>query len=89
MVVELKGKIKVIYDVEVFSEALSKREIVITIDNDKQYPQDITCQALNKKLPIIDKIQVGDNAIVKCDIRGKETKGKYYNQLVIWDIIKK
>lgn len=89
MNVELKGTLKVIFAEEKITDALSKKEIVITVDENTQYPQDICCQALNKKIDIITAdFKMGDKVTAKCNLNGREKNGKYYNQLVLWDLKK-
>jgi hypothetical protein len=88
MIVELKGTVKVIFAEEKISDKLSKKEIVITIDEDSQYPQDVIVQAINQKIDAISQYKMGDRALVKANLRGRESKGRYYNQLTIWEINK-
>jgi hypothetical protein len=88
MQVELKGVVKVIFAEQKINDKLDRKDIVITVDTDTQYPQDIICQAINKRIELINSIKMGDTVVVKCNLRGKGTNGKYYNQLDVWDIIK-
>ena len=88
MNIELRGILKVIYAEEKINDSLSKKEIVVTIDEDTQYPQDISCQALNKNIDYLEGFNMGDKVSVNCNLRGRESKGKYYNQLQIWAIKK-
>ena len=88
MNVELKGTLKIIYQEEKINDTLSKKEIVVTIDEETGYPQDIICQAINKKIDELEGFQMGDRVTVGCNLRGRESKGKYYNQLLIWTIKK-
>jgi len=89
MNVELKGTLKVISAEEKINDALSKKEIVVTIDEDSQYPQDIICQALNKSIELITAdFKMGDKVHVNCNLRGKASNGKYFNQLILWSIRK-
>jgi hypothetical protein len=49
--------------------------------------QDIVIQANNSKIEKLKGVEVGNKVIVKCSLRGNSTKdGKYFNQLVLWDI---
>jgi hypothetical protein len=81
MLVELKGTLKVIMAEQKISDKLSKKEIVITIDEDTQYPQDVICQAVNKKIELLDDpaFAMGAQVVASCELRGRESKGKYYN----------
>ena len=89
MNVELKGILKVIFAEEKISDALSKKEIVITVEHDTQYPQDIVCQALNKSIDLITAdFKMGDVVTASCNLKGREKNGKYFNQLVLWGLKK-
>jgi len=89
MLVEIKGTLKVIFTEEKISDKMSKKEIVVTIGADTEYPQDIICEAVNKKIDLLDGYSMGENVVVKCDLRGRESKGRYYNKFSIVDINKK
>lgn len=86
MNVELKGTIKLINKEEKVTDNLTVQEVVITIDEDSQYPQDIVCRAVNSKIESIKPFKEGDKVIASVDLRGRENKGKFYNQLVMWNI---
>lgn len=86
MNVELKGVVKLLLDKVQINDNLEKREIVVTIEEDTQYPQDIIVQAINTKIDLLNGFKAGDLVIVKCNLKGRESKGKYYNQLNLWEI---
>ena len=88
MNIELKGTLKIIYAEEKITDSLSVKEIVVTVDVDTQYPQDISCKAMNAKIDELESFKMGDSVVVNCNLRGRESKGKYYNQLLIWSIKK-
>ncbi len=88
MTVELKGILKIIYKEEKVSDNLSKKEVVITVDHDTQYPQDILCSALNTQIDQLDHFKMGDFVIIKCSLKGREYNGKYYNQLNLFNVQK-
>jgi hypothetical protein len=88
MNVDLKGTLKVIFTEEKISDKMSKKEVVITIDEDTQYPQDIIVQAINQKIDNLASFKMGDRVSIKANLRGRESKGRYYNQLTIWEISK-
>lgn len=88
MQLELKGTVKEVFSKQKINDKLDRMDIVVTVDENTKYPQDIISQAINKRIELINGIKVGDSVIVKCNVRGKGTNGKYYNQLDIWDVIK-
>jgi len=89
MNVELNGVLKVIFVKEQINDNLTKQEIVVTVDENTQYPQDIVCQFLNQKTELLSGFKMGDRVSAKVDLRGREHNGKYYNQFNGWSIQKK
>lgn len=81
---ELVGKIKVIFDEKSFSSGFTKREFVITTE--EQYPNDIMFELLKEKGAMVNGMQPGERVNVKFDIRGREWQGKYFNSLVAWKV---
>jgi len=88
MQVELRGIVKVVFAEQKINEKLDKKEIVITVDEKTEYPQDIIVEAINKQIKLLTDINAGDVVVAKCNLRGKSTNGKYYNKLNIWEINK-
>jgi hypothetical protein len=87
MNIELKGSVKVIYVEKQITDNFSKKEFVITVDEDTSYPQDIIIQATNNNIDKLKEVQVGNKVIVKCNLKGNVTKeGKHFNQLNLWEI---
>jgi single-strand DNA-binding protein len=81
---ELIGKVKVIKEEQTFASGFTKREFVITTE--EQYPNDIAFELLKEKGELITKYNPGDRIKVSFDIRGREWQGKYFNSLVAWRI---
>ena len=86
MIIELKGTLKVIFAEEQINEKLNKKQIVITIDEDTQYPQDITLEAINNGVRQLDSFNMGQRVVATAYLKGRENKGKYYNQLTLKEI---
>ena len=82
---EATGKIKVIFDLQTFPSGFSKREFVVTIGDDN-YPQDIKFEILKDKCSLLDSFQVDQDVTVTYDLRGNEHNGKYYVNLVCWQL---
>lgn len=81
---ELTGRIKIIKDEQTFPSGFTKREFVITTE--EQYPNDISFELLKEKGELITKYNQGDRIKVSFDIRGREWQGKFFNSLVAWRI---
>lgn len=79
MSLELNGKLKVLFDVQTFPSGFSKREFVITTE--EQYPQDVKFELVKDKTSMIDKYNVGDQLKVSFNVRGNEYQGKYFVSL--------
>lgn len=89
MVVELVGTLKVIFQPERVGDNLDKQNIVVTIDENTSFPQDILVQALNKRMDGIKNFNMGSRVKVKCYLKGKQNPnkaGSYFNQLDLAEI---
>lgn len=86
MNVIIKGTLKIIFQEQQVNDRLSKKEIVVTTDEDTKYPQDLIVQALNREIEKLDPFKMGQMVQVTADLRGRESNGRYYNQLVLRDI---
>lgn len=83
---KLTGRVKVIYDTQTWDSGFSKREFVITTQ--EQYPQDIKFEAVKDKTAVLDTVSIGDSIDVSFNVRGNEYNGKYYVNLQAWRIQK-
>jgi len=86
---EVVGKIKVIGTANQVSDKFTKRDVVITTD--EQYPQDIQIQFVQEKCEILDKYTVGQEVTIGINLRGREwnnAKGEtvYFNTIQGWNI---
>ncbi len=86
MELKLNGRIKVINETQSWDSGFSKREFVITTQ--EQYPQDVKFEAVKEKAATLDTFAVGDNVDVAFNVRGNEYNGKYYVNLQAWKINK-
>ena len=82
----LKGTIKLINNPQKVSEKLTKQQMVLTIDEDTKYPQNIAIEFVNDKTQILQKHKAGEKVSVDINLRGNEYNGKYYNNLVGWKV---
>ncbi len=86
---EIKGTIKVIKATEVVSEKFSKRELVVTTE--EQYPQHISIQFTQDKCDLLNKFSIGQNVEVGINLRGREWTSpqgevKYFNTIEGWRV---
>lgn len=88
---QLKGTLKLIRDIQQVSEKFSKREFVITTN--EQYPQTIQLELQGNNVDIIDAYGIGEEVVCDLNLRGrawtnKEGKEVYFNTIVAWKIQK-
>ncbi len=87
----IKGKIKVIMDVQKISDTFRKREFVLETKSG-QYDQVVAFQLAQDNVDMIDAHKVGDEVNVSFDLRGREWTSpkdnvvKYFNTLSAWRI---
>jgi len=90
---DINGRIKAIFDTVKVSERFSKRDFVLTIEENSPYPQYITFQVVQDKCSLLDQYNIGDEIKVYFDLRGREWTNpegqvKYFNTLNAWKIEK-
>ena len=88
---EVKGKIKFIGATQQVSDKFSKREVVVSTD--EQYPQHISIEFNQDKCSILDKYSVGEDVEVGINLRGREWtnpqgESKFFNSIQGWNIKK-
>lgn len=83
---EIQGTIVKIFDEQIFGENFKKREFVVRTKED--YPQDVKLELTQKYLEALEDYAEGDEVTVKFNLKGKEYKGNYYNNLSAWKIQK-
>ena len=79
---ELTGTLKLIKDEQVFASGFSKREFVISTE--EQYPQEIVFELAKEKGALINQFKTGDRITVHFDVRGREWQGKHFVNLAAW-----
>ena len=83
---EMIGKIKVMFEPMSFASGFTKREFVLTMEDD--YPQDVKFVCVKEKCGLLDRVAVGDRVKVDFRIRGNEYKERYYVDLQAFKIDK-
>lgn len=77
---ELEGSIRKIFETVAFPSGFTKREFVVTEDDDR-YPQDIKFTVTKERCSTLDQFQEGQRVRVTFSLRGNEYKEKYYVDL--------
>ncbi|MFO7936881.1 MAG: DUF3127 domain-containing protein [Kiritimatiellia bacterium] len=81
---EMVGTIKQIMDERTFPSGFSKREFVITSEDD--YPQDIKFVLFKEKARMLDALRTGERVKVSFGIKGNEYKERFYVDLNAYKI---
>lgn len=86
---ELEGRIKLVGQTQAVSSSFSKRELVITTE--ENYPQHILVEFAQDKCSILDSYKVGELVKVGINLRGREWQSpqgevKYFNSIQGWRI---
>jgi hypothetical protein len=82
---ELTGTVKVVLDLMKFDSGFTKREFVVTTDDDR-YPQHIKFECVKDRCALLDAIKPGQRVTVSFDVRGNEYKGRYFVSLSAWKV---
>ncbi len=86
---QIKGKIKVIGQTKTFGSGFTKRDVVVTTQ--EQYPQDILVEFTKDNCETLNNYNVGDEVEVGINLRGREWTSpqgevKYFNTIQGWKI---
>lgn len=89
---EVSGKVKFISNDIKVNDKFTKRELVITTD--EQYPQHILINFVQDKTDLIDKLKIGEEVKVSINLRGREwldpktDLNRYFNDIQGWRVEK-
>ncbi len=89
---EISGKVKVILEQQTFGSGFTKREVVITTQ--EQYPQHLLVEFVQDKVQLLADLAVGEEVTVGINLRGREWQApdgttKYFNSIQGWRLEKK
>lgn len=91
MQVQLKGQVVFKSEVSVLSDKFSKQSVWIK-EVEGEYPQTLEIQAINKRIDLLQTVNLNDVIIVDCNVNGKlvSTKNgdRVFNSLDIWKVAK-
>ncbi len=86
MELKINGKLKMLFDVQSWDSGFSKREFVITTQ--EQYPQDVKFECIKDKISMLEGLNPNDELEVSFNVRGNEYNGRYFVNLQAWRISK-
>ncbi|MBS9768782.1 MAG: DUF3127 domain-containing protein [Flavobacteriaceae bacterium] len=89
---EISGKVKVVLDQQTFGSGFTKREVVITTQ--EQYPQHLLVEFVQDKVGLLADLSVGEEVTIGINLRGREWQApdgttKYFNSIQGWKLDKK
>ena len=82
----IEGKVLNVLPTEKISDNYSKKEIIVVVDENSEYPQKLPLYAANKKIELLSNVKSGDFLKFHINIKGKESKGRHFVSLEIWKI---
>lgn len=82
---EMEGTIKLLEEAQTFNSGFTKREFVITTDDDR-YPQSIKFECVKDRITQLDGLEPGQRVKVSFDIRGNEYNGRHFVNLTAWKV---
>ncbi len=80
MLYEMTGTVKLVKETQTFNSGFSKREFVITTEDDR-FPQEVAFACIKDGCALLDGVQAGERLRVSFSIRGREYQGRYYVNL--------
>ena len=83
---EVTGAVKMIAEQQTFPSGFTKREFVLTTEED--YPQNLKIECIKDRCSLLDGLKEGDRITVRFNIRGSEYNGRYFVNLQAWRIAK-
>jgi len=91
MGLEIEGRIHELFEVKQVTERFRKREFVIELTDNPQYPQFVLFQLTGNRCDALDDFEKGQEVRVEFSLRGREWKSpqgeiKYFNSLDVWKL---
>ena len=77
---EITGTLKKVYDTQTFASGFTKREFVVTTEDDR-YPQEVALACTRDDCAQLDNLQLGERLRVTFRIRGREYNGRHFVNL--------
>ena len=81
---EVKGKVKLIAPAETGVSQAGKqwKKQIIVVDTGADYNPDIAIQAFgDDKIKDLNKLSVGDEVMIKCNVSSREYNGRYFHNI--------
>ena len=82
----LTGTVKAVFDIQTFARGFTKRDFVVTTDDER--PQDIKLECVAEWCGLLDGVEPDDRVRVTFRLRGNEYKDRYFVNLQVHQIDK-
>ena len=91
MTYQVKGQLAVIFDLKKINERFQKRDFVLEIAENPDYPQYVTFQLTGDRCGLIDSFNIGSELKVSFNLKGNKWESpdgstKFFNSLDAWNI---
>lgn len=88
---EVTGKLHAKFDTQDVSASFKKRDFVLVISDNPQYPQYVSFQLTQEKCVLVDAFEPGADVTVLFNLRGRawtspQGETKYFNTLEAWSM---
>jgi hypothetical protein len=88
---EVKGKIHEVSPTVQVTDSLKKRDLILEVVENPQYPEYIKFEAIQDRCALLDNLKAGDDVEVFFNLKGrpwtdKAGKKSYFNSLQLWKI---
>ena len=80
---DVTGTVKLVMEEQTFKSGFSKREFVLTTEDDR-FPQDLKFECIKDKISLLEGVEQGQRLKVSFDLRGNEYNGRYFVNLAAW-----
>ena len=91
MGITVNGKLHTIFETKQITERFQKREFVVEMTDNPQYPQVVLFQLTGNRCDVLDEFKVDDEVRIEFSLRGREWTSpqgdvKYFNSLDVWTL---
>ena len=88
---EVEGKLIEVFETKKVTETFQKREFVVELGNNPNYPETVLFQLVQDKCDLLNSYKVNDLVNVSFDLKGRkwvspQGETKYFNSLQAWKL---
>lgn len=88
---DVEGKLIEVFETKKVTETFQKREFVLELGNNPNYPETVLFQLVQDKCDLLNNYKVNDQVNVSFDLKGRkwvspQGETKYFNSLQAWKL---